>query len=188
MNRKFRNLKAEEIQCRIGTISEKGLSLLLYKDSRADMDILDETVGPENWMRDHKELKGNMYCGVGIWDEEKGLFVWKWDCGAESNTEAEKGEASDSFKRACVNWGIGRELYSAPFIWISSDKYEQKMNAKNKPTTYDKFYVKKLTYIKDKDNNDTKQIDALDIVRVKGNTETPVFVKMPTQNVKKGDK
>ena len=177
----FRNLKADEIQCRVGTINEKGLTLLLYKDSRADMDILDETVGPENWARDHKELKGNMYCGVGIYDEAKKQFVWKWDCGAESNTEAEKGEASDSFKRACVNWGIGRELYTSPFIWISADKYEVKKNAKGKPTTYEKFAVKKLTYIKDKDGKDTKIIDALAIVNGKGNL---VFVKMPSE----GDK
>ena len=120
-NNMFRNLKADEIECRIGSISEgKGLSLLLYKDARCDMRILDETLGPNNWQREHKEIKGNIYCGVGIWDEEKSQWIWKWDCGAESYTEKEKGESSDSFKRSCVNAGIGRSLYTSPFIWINS--------------------------------------------------------------------
>ena len=176
MTYRFRKLRAEEIQCRVGTVSEKGVSLLLYKDSRADMEILDETVGAENWQRDHKELKGNMYCGVGIWDEKKGLFVWKWDCGSESNTEAEKGEASDSFKRACTNWGIGRELYSSPFIWIPHDKCNITSRGNGKFTTYDKFYVAKLTYLTN------GKIDALAIKNTK--TDQIVFCKMPT---KKGE-
>ena len=118
----FRTLKANEIECRVNQINEKGLSLLLYKDARCDMNILDETVSPDNWQREHKEFKGNIYCGVSIWNEKNKLWVTKWDAGKESNTEAVKGEASDSFKRACVNWGIGRELYTAPFIYIPSDK------------------------------------------------------------------
>ena len=82
------------------------------------MNILDETLGSTNWQRDHKELKGNIYCGVSIWDTEKKQWITKWDAGAESYTEKEKGEASDSFKRACVNLGIGRELYTTPTIFI----------------------------------------------------------------------
>lgn len=119
---KFPLLSAEHIECRVGTIKEKGVTLLLYKDARVDMKILDEVVGWNNWQREHKELKGNIYCGVSIFDEERGCWVTKWDCGKESNTEAEKGEASDSFKRACVNVGIGRELYTAPLIYVGSDK------------------------------------------------------------------
>lgn len=119
MSRMFRLLKADEIECRVQTCNKKGVSLLLYKDARCDMSILDETVGPTHWQRDHKELKGNIYCGVSIYDEQCGVWVTKWDAGAESYTEKEKGEASDSFKRACVNWGIGRELYTSPFIWIN---------------------------------------------------------------------
>ena len=120
----FRNLRADEIEIRVGLIKEdKGCTLLLYKDARCDMSILDETVGIENWQREHYDCKGNLFCRVGInvnyadkvQDER---WIFKSDCGAESNTEAEKGEASDSFKRACVNWGIGRELYTAPLIWI----------------------------------------------------------------------
>ena len=118
----FRDLKADEIECRISTVKDKGLSLLLYKDARVDQNILDETVGAENWERDHKELKGNIYCGISIWDGSKKMWVTKWDAGAESYTEKEKGEASDSFKRAGFNWGIGRELYTSPFIWIPSTK------------------------------------------------------------------
>lgn len=138
---KFRDLRADEVECRIGQVSKqgKGLSLLLYKDARCDMNILDETVGAENWAREHYECKGNMYCKVGIWDDGKGQFVWKADCGTESNTEAEKGEASDSFKRACVNWGIGRELYTSPFIWIPADKCRID-NGK----CYDKFTVNEI--------------------------------------------
>lgn len=122
MNYKFRDLTSDEIECRIASISKrgKGLSLLLYKDARVDQNILDETVGIENWQRDHKELKGNIYCGISIWDETKKMWITKWDAGKESNAESEKGEASDSFKRAGFNWGIGRELYTAPFIWIPS--------------------------------------------------------------------
>ena len=124
MERKFRLLNADEIECRVQSSKPNGSILLLYKNARCDMNILDETIGAMNWQRDHKELKGVMYAGVGIYDDDRGIWVWKFDCGAESNTDAQKGEASDSFKRACVNWGIGRELYTAPFIWVNRDDYE----------------------------------------------------------------
>lgn len=114
----FRDLKADEIDVRVAQITKDWLILLLYKDARVDMNILDETLGSTNWQRDHKELKGNIYCGVSIWDTEKKQWITKWDAGAESYTEKEKGEASDSFKRACVNLGIGRELYTSPVIFI----------------------------------------------------------------------
>lgn len=116
----FRNLTAEDIEVRVQSVKDTGLSLLLYKNARVDMAVLDDAVGAESWQREHYEVKGNMFCKVGILTE-KG-WVWKSDCGTESNTEAEKGESSDSFKRACFNWGIGRELYTAPFIWVSSGK------------------------------------------------------------------
>ena len=148
---KFRDLKAEEIDCRVQSVKENtdpkksGIVLLLYKDARCDMNILDETVGASNWQREHYECKGNLFCRVGIRidrkDETGGYaeWVWKSDCGTESNTEAQKGEASDSFKRACFNWGIGRELYTSPFIWIPADK----CNIKN-GKCYDKFVVEKI--------------------------------------------
>ena len=99
----FRPLRADEIDVRVGIVREKGISLLLYKDARCDMAILDETVGPMNWERKH--LRENANCIVSIYDEDKKVWVSKEDTGTESNTEAEKGLASDSFKRACFNWG-----------------------------------------------------------------------------------
>lgn len=139
----FRDLRADEIDCRVATISEKGLSLLLYKDARCDMNILDETVGAFNWQRTH--TRDNANCTVSIWDDQKKQWISKEDTGTESNTEAAKGLASDSYKRACFNWGIGRELYTAPFIWIKPDACEITKNDKGKWITYDKFSVKEIT-------------------------------------------
>lgn len=129
--REFRNLTADEIQVRPTNTKYKGSALLLlYKDARCDMNILDETVGPLNWCKRYYEVKGNLYCSVGI-KSENGEWVYKDDCGIESNTDAEKGEASDAFKRACFNWGLGRELYTTPKITIKcpdSYYYNDKMN------------------------------------------------------------
>lgn len=139
----FRLLNADEIDVRVATINEKGATLLLYKDARCDMNILDETVGAYNWKREH--TRDNANCIVSLWDKEKGEWVSKEDTGTESFTEKEKGLASDSFKRACFNWGIGRELYTAPFIYIQAPK--MKMFEKNgKWATYDKFFVEKIAY------------------------------------------
>lgn len=170
MKLEFRKLKADEIECRIGTIKKDGtgLSLLLYKDARCDMNILDETVGPMNWKREH--VRDNSNCIVSLWDDDKSQWVSKEDVGKESFTEAEKGLASDSFKRACVNWGIGRELYTAPFIWVSCDNANIK-NFGGKYTCTDKFYVEKITY---KENGD---IDGLSIINEKNGKR--VFVKKP---------
>lgn len=141
---KFRTLRADELDCRVGTCSDKGFTLLLYKDARCDQNVLDETVGEENWQRDHKEVKGNLFCGVSIWDAQKQQWITKWDCGVESNTEKEKGEASDSFKRACFNWGIGRELYTAPFIYI---KGNTERNSKgNFAPTFRQMEVSEIEY------------------------------------------
>ena len=137
---KFRTLTAREIECRIAQVKPgKGLQLLLYKDARCDQNILDETVGPMNWQRHHS--RDNANCTVSIWDEEKGQWISKEDTGTESNTEAEKGLASDSFKRACVNWGIGRELYTSPFIWINASDCNIEGNRCN-----DRFDVVDVAY------------------------------------------
>lgn len=144
-NPDFRTLRADEIDVRVAQISEKGAQLLLYKDARCDMNILDETVGPMGWQREHS--RDNANCTVKIYHE--GLCEWiaKEDTGTESNTEAAKGLASDSFKRACVNWGIGRELYTAPFIWIPAEKLTLKKNDRTgKMMTYDTFEVQKIKY------------------------------------------
>lgn len=140
---KFRKLLASEIDVRVSTVKEgKGMSLLLYKDARVDQNMLDETVGATNWQRSHEIIGNNLYCTVSIWDSDKGEWVSKQDVGTESKTEAEKGQASDSFKRACFNWGIGRELYTAPFIWV---------NMANGIDKYTKFVVKEIGY--DADGN-----------------------------------
>lgn len=152
MSLQFRNLREDEIEIRIGMCKENGVSLLLYKDARCDMNILDETVGAENWEREHYECKGNLYCKVGIdvnYGKDGNLTKWvyKSDCGTESNTEKEKGEASDSFKRACVNWGIGRELYTSPFIWVNSENCKIKSSeyqGKKRYTCNDSFVVEKI--------------------------------------------
>jgi len=135
---KFRDLTAEEIECRVATCNQKGVSLLLYKDARCDMNILDETVGSMNWQRKH--TRDNANCTVEIWDADKKQWISKEDTGTESYTEKEKGQASDSFKRACFNWGIGRELYTAPFIWVNASDCNMMQN-NGKWTTYDRFEV-----------------------------------------------
>lgn len=162
----FRLLRADEIDCRVATINEKGLSLLLYKDARVDQNILDETVGPMNWQRSHS--RDNANCTVSLWDDLKMMWISKEDTGTESNTEAEKGLASDSFKRACFNWGIGRELYTAPFIWVSAqdckivdsgrrDKFNRTVY-----TSADRFRVSRIGY----DSN--RRINELEIRRKDG--------------------
>lgn len=137
----FRDLLAEEIECRVARVTEHGVNLLLYKDARCDQNILDETVGAMNWQRCH--TRDNANCIVSLWDENKQQWISKEDTGTESNTEKEKGLASDSFKRACFNWGIGRELYTAPNIKISpNDCTIKEYNGKR--NCYDSFEVQKI--------------------------------------------
>jgi hypothetical protein len=145
----FRTLKENEIEVRVGTIKQNGASLLLYKDARVDMAVLDEDGRP--WKREHQTIDGKLFCTVSIWDDSIKEWVARQDVGVESNTEATKGEASDSFKRACFNWGIGRELYTAPFIWIKAADMEIVEGEKDKYgkvkfKTYDKFSVEKIKY------------------------------------------
>lgn len=166
MELKFRTLNENEIDCRIATISQKGLSLLLYKDARVDQNILDEAVGSMNWQRHHS--RDNANCIVSIWDSEKSQWIEKEDTGTESYTEKEKGLASDSFKRACFNWGIGRELYSAPFIWIPADKANITQGGNGKWQCYDKFYVEQIIY------DDARNIVAISIKN--GSTGVRVFM------------
>jgi len=140
----FRLLRADEIECRVAQCSDKGVSILLYKTARTDADLLDETVGPENWENDFKLVDGVLYGGIGILFGNR--MVWKWDAGTESNTEAEKGRASDAFKRAGFKHGIGRELYSAPFIWVGADKCDIKQGKNGKPQCSDNFEVSEIAY------------------------------------------
>lgn len=175
----FRKLRESEIDVRVQSCTQKGCILLLYKDARCDMNILDEVVGPMNWERKHEEIKGNLYCTVSIWDKEKSMWISKSDCGSESNTEAEKGHASDSFKRACFNWGIGRELYTSPFLWVKASDcniVEKTFNGKKKFQCTDRFEVAKITY---------KSNGSIDGLAIKNNNNKKiVFTQMPTENNK----
>lgn len=164
---KFRLLKADEIEVRVGSINEKGATLLLYKDARCDMNLLDES--GYKWKREHQLINNKLFCTVSVYDSEIKEWISRQDVGVESNTEATKGEASDSFKRACFNWGIGRELYSAPFVWIAAEKYTATTNKSGKPSTYDKFSVEKIKY-----DEETREITGLAITNNK--TGKLVFV------------
>ena len=157
----IRLLRHDEIECRVGTISDKGLSLLLYTDARAAMKILDETFGCMNWQRSHQMIGSSLYCTVSVWDHEKKQWISKSDVGTESYTEKEKGLASDSFKRACVSWGIGRELYTAPFIWVSANKVNLQKKG-DKLFTFDKFKLSDISY------NENREIMGMTLVNQNG--------------------
>lgn len=154
--KEIRKLRADEIEIRVAMVKETGYSVLLYKDARVDMRILDEVFGPMNWQRRHEVINDNLFCTVSIWDEEKQQWIEKQDVGVPSYTQGEKGEASDSFKRACFNVGIGRELYTAPFIWISpiNDKEIRSKKGGGGYQVYTKLHVSHIDY--DKDRNITE--------------------------------
>ena len=159
----IRLLKAEEIECRIAIVKDNGLSLLLYKDARVDQKILDETFGPFGWQRSHQNIDGNLYCTVSIYDKDSGTWIAKQDVGITNFAEKEKSQASDSFKRACFNWGIGRELYTAPFIWIPANKAEIKQKG-------DKFYCNDSFSVSSIGYSEDREITELKIVNGKGST------------------
>ena len=185
MGRMFRLLRADEIEVKIKQVKEKGAIALIYKTSRVDMDILDEELGVENWTSDYKEIKGNLYCGIGIRTSSDQPFIWKWDCGIESREDGEgnekKGEASDAFKRAGVKVGIGRELYSAPFIFLNVET-EQKGQAYKLKNPFVAYEVSHIAY------DDKDKISELRIVSDKGETvfEYPKkFCYLPKKEEKK---
>lgn len=160
--KEIRLLKASEIECRVATINEKGLSLLLYKDARVDYRLLDETFGNLNWRRTHQSIDGNLYCTVEVYDPDKKEWVAKQDVGVPGYAEQAKSQASDSFKRACFALGIGRELYSAPFIWIPFDKVAIQKRGE-KFYTNDRFRIQSISY------NEEREISALTVVNAVGN-------------------
>lgn len=151
-NKTIRLLRADEIECRVSSISKNGMSLLLYKDARVDQRILDETFGIFGWKRSHQCIDGNLYCTVEVFDKETGIWVSKQDAGStgKSEKEKEKSQASDSFKRACFNWGIGRELYTAPFIWIPAGRTEIQERG-GKFYCNDSFSVTTVSYNKERE-------------------------------------
>lgn len=145
-----RKLKADEIECRVGTCNEKGCSLLLYKTARTDRAILTEMYG-DLWQNDYKSIDGKMYCGIAIYNKDLKEWIWRWDVGRESNTEAVKGESSDSFKRAGFRFGIGIELYTAPFIWCNVPTVKN-ANGKYQPVSKS-FNLKEIGYAENGDIN-----------------------------------
>ena len=173
MNLQFRPLRADEIECRVATVKQNGISLLLYKDARVDMRLLDETVGQMNWKRSHQLIDGNLYCTIEIWDDEKKQWIGKQDLGTKSYSEEEKGQASDSFKRSGFNWNIGRELYTAPFIWIPSSKCEIVPKGSGF-TCYDRFDVRSIEIV---DGN----IVSLEIVNEKTGSLVYAWSKKPAE-------
>ncbi len=165
MSISIRTLRADEIEVRVQSTKETqkgvGAIMLLYKDARCDMRILDETFGVTGWQRTHELINGNLFCNIEIWDDEKKCWIRKQDVGTQSNTEKEKGQASDSFKRAGVNIGIGRELYTSPFIWVNlnADDYSKK---NDKVNVSQNFSVSHVGY------NDNREIIELSIVDKNG--------------------
>lgn len=152
MSIEFRPLRPEEVEVRVAQCNEKGCSVLLYKDARVDMTLLDEVAGPENWECYYESIDGKLFCTVSIYikrdpEDKFGSMVSKQDTGTPSNMEAQKGEASDAFKRACFKWGIGRELYSAPFIWVPADKCKLKQGKNGKWQCYDNFEVTEMEVV-----------------------------------------
>lgn len=184
----MRLLRANEIEVKVKQVFDNGCVALLYKTARTDMDMLDEEFGAENWQCAYEEIKGNLYCKIGVLALGRDEWVWKQDCGIESREDGDgnekKGEASDAFKRAGFKWGIGRELYTAPFIWISSDVIKIEVNKNGKPSTKEKFSVSKIGY------NDNKEINMLEIVNSKNKTvftfgsKTPIQMEKPTEEKK----
>ncbi len=146
-------LTPSDVELRVAQIQQTQygyyVTLLCYKDARCDMKVLDAVFGPMNWTRTHEVINGNLFCTVAIWDEDKKQWIAKQDVGVESNTEAAKGQASDSFKRACTNVGVGRELYEAPDIRFKLNDTEVITGTNGKPKTYVKFHVGAMTYNKD---------------------------------------
>lgn len=187
---KIRLLKAEDIDCRVGNVKKDGdtikyITLLLYKNARVDMSILDEVYGRKNWKRKHEFKDGKLYCTVSVYDEEKKEWIDKEDVGTESNADAEKGQASDAFKRACVNWGIGRELYTAPFIVIKPMQGERDVR-------YTKFHVAEIKYnnqeishlvIKDANGYERYRMGETDTQQTQVQTPPPATAPTPATNV-----
>lgn len=119
-NLNFRTLRADEIELRPSHIKDGKTYLVPYIDSRAVVSLLNEIVGNLNWQSKFYSVNGQMIGEIGIYDEERGIWVWKGDTGSESNIEAGKGLISDVYKRALARWGV-TELYTSPRIQIPDD-------------------------------------------------------------------
>lgn len=172
MTKEIPLLKAEDIEVKVKQITEKGALALLYKTARTDMEVLDKVFGIGNWQCRYEEIKGNLYCTIDIWDEEKCQWVSKCDCGIESREDGEgnekKGEASDAFKRAGFRVGIGRELYTSPFIWLTVETVQDKNGKWCLKDRFAKFVVADIGY-------DGKRINLLRIINAKSGDDVYTF-------------
>ena len=180
--KEIRLLKASEIECRVQSCgkSQNGggwCSLLLYKDARVDQRLLDELFGPLGWQRRHESVNGQVCCIVSVFDKDTKTWIEKEDVGTESNTEAIKGQFSDSFKRACFNLGIGRELYTAPTIFVNLADNELQNGANGKVQVNRKvvFTVAEIGY------DEERNINALVIVDQTGRERYKLGQKAPQQ-------
>ena len=191
-------LTEQDIDCRVQSVSKAktgkvGAVLLLYKDARVDMRILDLVFGPGNWQRTHEVINGNLFCSIDIWDEEKKTWVRKQDVGVESNTEKEKGQASDAFKRAGFNVGIGRELYTGPFIYVEladGEFYSERQGNKEVFKCYSntRFKVSKIAYDDRREICDLVIVDRNGVVRfnMNGYAQAPRSGQNAPQNASQG--
>ena len=161
----FPVLGADDIEVKVKQVTAKGAVCLLYKTARTDMNMLDKVIGPTNWRNSYQEIKNNLYCVIEIWDDEKKQWVAKMDCGIESREDGEgnekKGEASDAFKRAGFRWGIGRELYTAPFTFLSLPTSKKDRGGYELDDPYARFDVSHIAY------DESRSISELVIVNQK---------------------
>jgi len=193
--KEIRLLNADEIDIRVQSLKKTnsgvGCILLLYKNARVDMNILDEVYGVMGWKRTHELINGRLFCNIDIWDDEKKQWIRKQDVGVESYTEKEKGQASDAFKRAGFNVGIGRELYTSPFIWISLQQGEfidNKGKVSLNPRIH--FKVKSIGYNRNKEIDKLEIEDNHHVVRYslgKPSINENTFAKNNNQNNKKNE-
>lgn len=193
----FRTLRADEIEVRVQQTKKNSAGrvfsqLLLYKDARVDMALLDEEFGMFGWQREHSFKDGRNYCKVSIYDKEHDVWVTKEDVGTPSNTEADKGHASDAFKRACVNLGIGRELYTSPRIVVElgeKEWYNSKDNKGNetvKQSTLLSFSVNAIAYDERRNIVAVKIVDNYGRTRCKiGDIYDPLFQAKEEANATK---
>jgi hypothetical protein len=172
---KIRALRADEIEVRVGQVGATGVSLLLYKDARCDKRILDEVFGIDGWANCYSEIKGNLYCSIMIQDKNTGMWIQKQDCGVETFADKEKGEASDAFKRAGFNVGIGRELYTKIFIFIPTEtKKNEKTGRYELVDRFAKWHVSDIYT-----NEETEKIEYVQIAD-KNNKVVFTYGKKPT--------
>lgn len=189
-NLKIRTLRPEEIELKSQSVKQNGAVFALYKDSRVDMNILDEAFGTLGWKNTHEVIDGKTFCTISIWDPEKKEWVTKSNVGSlDSNNGAGtsvkvKGEISDSFKRAATVVGIGRELYTAPFVWIGSDKIEIKANNKGG------FFCNTPIRVSEIEYDENRRICLLKIVKERDGQLVYSFRRKPQQqtNAPQNDK